>query len=86
MPTLLEVELGAHQAAREAIEALLSGSIGEEGLLQGILDSVADLLSDLAQDPTVPRLLGVEVMATPGLVEIRIPRGRVVDTLLCPLA
>ena len=85
MPTTLQVELGAHHDFRKAIEHLLAGSGSEPGLLQGLLDYIGSLLADLADDPTVPRSLGVEVVRNAGLVEIRIPRGQVVDTLLCDL-
>ena len=85
MPTTLRVELGAHHEVHKAIERLLSGSGGEPGLLRGFLDYVASLLADLAEDPTVPRSLGVEVVSNAGRVEIRIPRGKVVDTLMCDL-
>ncbi len=85
MATTLPVDLDAHESLAATIERLLAGTVGEPRLLRGLVDSVAYLLAQIAQDPDAPRALGVEVSTSPSLVEIRIPRGHIVDTLLYPL-
>ncbi|MCA9493765.1 MAG: hypothetical protein KC621_27720 [Myxococcales bacterium] len=82
MATTLTVELRAHAEVRERLEGLLRPSVHEPGLLLGLLETVASLLQQLAEDPASPAQVGVEVDASPSKVEIRIPRGRIVDTLL----
>lgn len=82
MATTLTVELRAHAEIREPLERLLASSVDEPGLLRSLLEVVGSVLAQLADDPSAPDRVGVEVDASPNRVEIRIPRELAVDTLL----
>lgn len=83
--TQLPIDLATLHDVRAVLEPLLAPRLHDQALLAGLLSAVGAVLSELARDPSTPTPLTVEVTASEGLVEVRIPHGAVVDAWVCPL-
>lgn len=83
--TTVSVDLTAplRDAAR-LLEEVLSARVPGAAALEQLLAALLDVLRGVASDPLAPRVLPIEVVADPryGTIEVRIRRGRIVDTLM----